>query len=141
MSQIDIGNAFLYGTLDERIVMLHLQGIINKNNSSKVCLLKKAIYKVKKSSHIWFRWLHDFLNSIGFTLSLTDPSLFVFNWTHVIYILVYVDDMVIIGSNEGVVKEVLNKMKIEFTVWDLGTINYFLGIHVCYSDGHLFLDQ
>lgn len=70
------------------------------------------------------------LNLLGFVPSQSDSSLFVHLGEYAIYILVYVDDMIITGSDKVKVGEVLAKLGEEFAVRELGELSYFLGIQV-----------
>lgn len=47
VSQLNIGNAFLNGSLNERIIMHQPVGFIDSQNPNKVCLLCKAVYDLK----------------------------------------------------------------------------------------------
>lgn len=53
----------------------------------------------------------------------------------------YVNDMVVIGSDHREVLHVLDALSDEFRVHDLGNLNYFLGVRVWQSPASLFLDQ
>lgn len=61
--------------------------------------------------------------------------------THTICILVYVDDMVVTGSDEYTVKDIMGKLRNGFAVWELGRLEYFLGIRVRHTGNALYLDQ
>jgi hypothetical protein len=57
------------------------------------------IYGLKQSPHAWYARLSDHLSQLGFIPSKEDTSLFIFQRDGVqIYMLVYVDDIVIAGS-------------------------------------------
>lgn len=75
-------------------------GYIDKQFPIHVCKLNKAIYGLKQALRSWFARLSDFLFLIGFHNSLTNVSFSVcsgFNYN--VWILVYVDDMIIIVVN------------------------------------------
>jgi len=46
------------------------------------------------------------------------------------YILVYVDDFIIIGSDEKEIRKVIRQLDQEFLIKHLGNVSYFLGIEV-----------
>ena len=59
----------------------------------------------------------------------------------VLVILVYVDDILITGSSNAQVTEVISKLSLEFALKDLGDFNYFLGVEVTLSAEGLHLSQ
>ena len=96
-----------------------------------MCKLHKDIYGLKQSPHAWFSRLSDKLHHLGFRSSKADSSLFVFHQgKHVIYMLMYVDDIVIAGSSTALVDQLMHNLSLSFPIKDLGRLNYFLGIEV-----------
>jgi hypothetical protein len=59
----------------------------------------------------------------------------------IIVVLVYVDDLIIIGSDKEGVQGIKEHLKSVFDIKDLGEMKYFLGIEVCRSKEGLFLSQ
>lgn len=74
MLQIDIGNTFLHGHLEERIVRRQLIRFMDEEKPNHVCLLRKATYELKQSSCMWFHRLKDYLLWV---LKEVNPSLFI----------------------------------------------------------------
>lgn len=56
-------------------------------------------------------------------------------------LLIYVDDILVIGNNPTQVYLFMQYIKTTFAIWDLGHINYFLGIEVIHDNGTLHLNQ
>lgn len=80
--------------------------------------------------------------SIGFSCSSADTSLFVFSRDAVIiYLLVYVDDIIITGNNDPAIAALTSRINKEFATKDLGRLDYFLGLKVSYTSSGLFLCQ
>ena len=48
--QMDVKTAFLNGSLEETIYMVHPEGFIAKGQENKVCKLQKSIYGLKQAS-------------------------------------------------------------------------------------------
>lgn len=97
--QLDVNNAFLQGTLTEDVYMVQPQGFIDTNFPDNVCKSKNAIYSLKQASRAWYNELRQFLLTSGFQNSTVDNSLFIFTTTGItIYLLVYVDDIIITGN-------------------------------------------
>lgn len=83
-----------------------------------------------------------FLIDFGFKCILRDPSLFVYlHGTDVIYMLLYVDDMLLIGSNDKLIEKLLHTLNTLFQMIDMGLVHYFLGILVHAHNYGLFLSQ
>jgi hypothetical protein len=77
------------------------------------------------------------LQSLGFVPSKSGTSLFIFNKSGVtIFLLIYVDDIIVTSSSETAVIALLRNLRREFALKDLGELHYFLGIEVkCGPDG------
>lgn len=61
--------------------------------------------------------------------------------TGCIFLVVYVDDVLIIGNNDTVIQEIKQHMHHQFTIKDLGQVKYFLGIEVARNPRGTFLSQ
>ena len=59
----------------------------------------------------------------------------------VVYLLVYVDDIVIIGNNPQFLSSLIAQLNSAFELKDLGTFHYFLGLQITRSSKGLFLSQ
>lgn len=68
---------------------------------------------------------------LGFQASKADSSLFFYNKGDVtMFVLVYVDDIIVASSTEKATAALLHDLKAEFALKDLGELHYFLGIEV-----------
>ena len=82
------------------------------------------------------------LLQLGFVSSKADTSLFIFDQRGVqIYMLMYVDDIVIAGSTTTAVDGLVKSLADSFPIKDLGTLEYFLGLEVSYNSGGMTLTQ
>ncbi|XP_021992141.1 uncharacterized protein LOC110888957 [Helianthus annuus] len=71
-----------------------------------------------------------------------DPSLFIYKTTKaIVYLLVYVDDIIITGNDSSFITSFVARLHQEFSVKDLGLLGYFLDLEVTHSDASLFLSQ
>lgn len=66
---------------------------------------------------------------------------YVHTFTTTILLLIYVDDILVIGNNPTQVYLFMQYLKTTFAIWDLGHINYFLGLEVIHDNGTLHLNQ
>ncbi|MCI26057.1 retrovirus-related Pol polyprotein from transposon TNT 1-94, partial [Trifolium medium] len=113
------------------------------SDSSLVCKLHKALYGLKQAPRQWFERLQSSLLLLGFKPSKCDPSLFVFNSNNdTIYLLVYVDDIIITSNNTILLHNTISKLNKAFSLKHLGSLDYFLGIEVHHlPNGSLLLTQ
>ncbi|RVW16345.1 Retrovirus-related Pol polyprotein from transposon RE1 [Vitis vinifera] len=71
-----------------------------------------------------------------------DTSLFVFTKKDdLIYLLLYVDDIILTGNNLALINRFISQLHSEFAVKDLGPLSYFLGLEVSYIPNGFFLSQ
>jgi hypothetical protein len=142
LRQIDIQNAFLHGILEEDVYMKQPPGFEDSSHPEYICKLDKALYGLKQAPRAWFARLSSTLIKLGFQASKVDVSLFIFNQGATqIYILVYVDDIIILSSSSQATKKLLEQLSRVFAVKDLGALNYFLGIEVHHISSGLLLTQ
>ncbi|PKU79458.1 Retrovirus-related Pol polyprotein from transposon TNT 1-94 [Dendrobium catenatum] len=142
MHQLDISNAFLHGDLPDDIYMRQPPGFINQHNPNAVCKLHKSLYGLKQAPRQWFQKLTSFLQSKGFTFSRADPSLLILDTTTTkLFILIYVDDLLVTGNNPLAIQQLLQQLRSHFALKQLGNISLFLGIQVIQSTSGYFLSQ
>jgi len=140
--QLDVSNAFLHGTLTKTIYMQQPKGFVDQSHPHFVCKLHKAIYGLKQAPRAWFNRLSSFLLELGFVASLVDSSLFILNsGLHNIFMLIYVDDIIITGSNSDVIQALISKLQQEFPLKDLGPLHFFLGVQASRTATGLHLCQ
>ena len=142
LRQLDVKNAFLNGTLTEHVYMEQLPGYIDPRFPTHVCLLKKALYGLKQAPRAWFQRFSSFLLTLGFSCSRADTSLFVFHQqSSLIYLLLYVDDIIVTGNNPSLLDSFTRKLHSEFATKDLGSLSYFLGLEASPTPDGLFISQ
>ncbi|KAD4888928.1 hypothetical protein E3N88_21001 [Mikania micrantha] len=139
--QLDVNNAFLHGDLDEEVYMKLPQGFTSKQGN-KVCRLRKSLYGLKQASRNWYHKFTKALLSLGYVQSKADHSLFLFRQRDTfITALIYVDDVIIAGNNTAKIEETKNNLDKNFSIKDLGTLRYFLGVEVARTAEGLVLSQ
>ena len=128
----DVETAFLYGEIDEEIFMKSPVGIeeIDPGSSSEDCYqLLKGIYGLCQAARQFWK---KFVNAtkkkpFGFQVSPADPCmLFKENELGVCLIIMYVDDMLIIGEKEQI-QEFATKIQKEFSVKIQHNLTDYLG--------------
>jgi hypothetical protein len=102
--QLDVSNAFLHGILDEEVYMEQPKGYENQTFPDNVCYPHKSLYGLKQAPRAWFKRLSQQLIDFGFSESKMDYSLFTYiSDTLRVFVLIYVDDIIITGSNSQAV--------------------------------------
>ncbi|KAI3494584.1 hypothetical protein L1887_40716 [Cichorium endivia] len=139
--QLDVNNAFLHGDLEEEVYMKIPQGFY-KETETRVCRLQKSLYGLKQASRNWYHKFTKRLLDMGFQQSKADHSLFIWDKNGVyIAILIYVDDVLIVGNNLDRIQQTKRRLDDAFSIKDLGQLKYFLGIEVAKTRDGLVLSQ
>ena len=137
IQQLDISNAFLHGDLQEIIYMDQPPGFEDTQYPHHVCKLRKSLYGLKQAPREWFQKLTSQLHQLGFQGSKTDTSLY-FSHTGPVYILIYVDDILIMGPSLSQICHLISSLSTHFKLKDLGPASRFLGIEFqSHQDGYL----
>ena len=98
---VDIETAFLHGDLEEEIYMDAPEGI--GATEDEVVKLEQTIYGLVQSVQQFWKKLTNVLKSIGFTGGDVDPCLLFKKTKHSLVLIgLYVDDLLIIGSDEDI---------------------------------------
>ena len=109
---------------------------------SYVCQLHKSLYGQKQAPREWFKRLSSFFHSLNFQGSSTDTSLFFcYHNNTPIFILIYVDDILLISPSFADITPLIQTLKNTFTMKDLGPTHYFLGIEFRRKSNECFLSQ
>jgi hypothetical protein len=81
-----------------------------------------------------------YITSLGFVEVKSDASLFVFRrGTDTVYLLLYVDDIVLTASSATLLQQTISALKQEFAMKDLEALHHFLGVSVQHQADGLFL--
>lgn len=117
-------------------------GFVNPTKPTHVCRLQKSLYGLKKASQAWFKCLRDALVHFDFKPSYTNQSLFCYTHdSNHAFVLVYVDDLIVIGSTQAFVDSIITYLNSKFALKIMGDLSYFLGIEVHWDRHGLTLSQ
>lgn len=142
LRQLDVQNAFLHGVLEEEVYMYQPPGYVDNTHPGYVCKLEKALYGLKQAPCAWYERLCDNLQALGFTTSKADTFLFYYNkGKHTIFVLVYVDDIIVASSSQEAVNALLSDLRQDFALKDLGDLHCFLGTEVKRNKEGLIMSQ
>ncbi|RVW82293.1 Retrovirus-related Pol polyprotein from transposon RE1 [Vitis vinifera] len=112
----------------------------------KKCLpswLRRSLYGLKQSPRAWFSRFSSVIQEFGMLRSTADHSVFYHHNSlgQCIYLVVYVDDIVITGSDQDGIQKLKQHLFTHFQTKDLGQLKYFLGIEIAQSSSGVVLSQ
>jgi hypothetical protein len=130
---MDVKSAFLLGDLHEEIYMEQPPDFI-QYDSSLVCCLKKYIYGPKQAPHVWYAKMDRFLLATVIYRCNYDNNVYTKRVDgHLIILVIYVDDLILTGSDPKLINNVKSSLKNKFDMTDLGYLHYFVGLQVLQS--------
>ena len=135
---VDIDNAFLNGDLEHEIYMKIPEGydeVISKDVDKEDCLiLKNAIYGLVQAARQFWKKIVDKMQGGGYQLSEADPCmLYKEDDKGVCIIIIYIDDMLIIGKEEAI-DATIKVLQAHFQVKDPTSLEDYLGVQIVQSD-------
>jgi hypothetical protein len=137
--QLDVRSAFLTCPLEDKVTVTPPPGYVGPSNT--VFELKKAVYGLRQAPLAWYKRLLNFLKSIDFKISVSNPCVFgrenqpdrPMTW-----IYAHVDDLVIISKDPLIFKAEIEK---EFAIKYLGDAEFLLGMNITRSNGSIKINQ
>jgi len=139
---LDVKTAFLHGDLKEDVYVNQPEGFEIKGSEGKVYKLHKALYGLRQAPRAWNEKLNQVLESLKFTRCSKEPSLYRKGVKdQKLLVAVYVDDLLVTGSNVSMIYEFKEEMSANFEMSDLGLLTYYLGIEVSQGEDGIRLSQ
>ncbi|CAN1822894.1 Retrovirus-related Pol polyprotein from transposon TNT 1-94, partial [Linum perenne] len=132
LEQLDVKTAFLHGDLEEEIYMAQPDGFQVAGKEKCVCNLKKSLYGLKQSPRQWYKRFDLFMTQHGFTRSPYDHCVYFrqLGDGSFIYLLLYVDDMLIASKSKVEIDKLKVQLSKEFEIKDLGEAKKILGMEI-----------
>ena len=91
---------FLQGELQEEFYMMQPPSFKSSKYPYALSRLKKPLYELKQAPRAWHSMIILYLHNIGFRMSKSDNSQYIQNnHKSPIFIILYVDDLVISGES------------------------------------------
>jgi hypothetical protein len=129
--QLDVKNALLHVTLSETVYCSQPTGFVDPTQAGRVCRLNKSLYGLNQAPRAWYSRFATYLLRLGFVEAKSDTSLYVFpRSADMVYLLLYVDDIVLTASSTTLLQHTIYALKWEFAIKDLGSLHHFLGVFV-----------
>lgn len=117
-------------------------GFVSKEFPNHFCKLNKTIYILKQAPRAWNSRFASYVTSNGFRCRKSDASLFFFHkGTRRAYLLLYVDDTVLMASDNIFPQQIITKLQTEFPMSDSGKLHYFIGVKANFNKYGIFLRQ
>jgi hypothetical protein len=89
------------------------------------------MYGLKQSPRMWYQKFDTYMFGLGFTRSKHDHCVyFKLIGDHLIYLVLYVDDMLLIGNNKEIIQDVETQLSSKFDMKDLSASNFILGMEI-----------
>ncbi|KAH9801638.1 hypothetical protein KPL71_001098 [Citrus sinensis] len=145
LDQMDVKTAFLHGKLEEEILMTQPEGFEIKGKEDHVCHLNKSLYGLKQSPRQWYKRFDEFMISKGYLRSKYDSCVYSgsSNSGGAVYLLLYVDDMLLASKDRSEIKKLKDLLNAEFEMKDLGCAKRILGMDIIRNRaaGTIFVSQ
>ena len=139
---LDMVTTFLNGDLKEIVYMEVPEGFRNSSTSNKVCRLIKSLFGLRQAPRTWFKKIQRFLSEQGLSHMKADYSLFyVSSSKGIIILILYVDDLLVTGSDNDGICSLKQKLMQRFDMIELGNVTYYLGVEFIRSNFGIFLSQ
>jgi hypothetical protein len=107
------------------------KSFVVKGKKELVCKVKKSMYGLKKSLRIWYQNFDTYYLGLGFTRRKYDHYVyFKLVRDHFIYMVMYVDDMLLIINNKEIIKEEKNQLSSKFDMKSLSVTTFILGMKI-----------
>ena len=144
IDQMDVKSAYLNAPIDKEIFVEQAKGFekFDQNGEKLVYKLNKSLYGLKQSGRNWNQTLNNYLMSLGFHQSQNDPCLYIKTSDKgMVILLTFVDDMLLVSSNQIEKNKIKANLKERFRMKDLGNISKFLGIDFSVTDNFISMSQ
>ncbi|CAM8997858.1 unnamed protein product [Rhodiola kirilowii] len=107
-------------------------GYVDHRMPDHVCLLRKSIYGLKQSPRQWNIKFIECMISLGFFRSKYGTSLYLKRPKSglILYLLMYVDDILIISNFESEIAKIKKQLSSNFDMRDIGIAKRILGINI-----------
>ncbi|KAH9722896.1 Integrase catalytic domain-containing protein [Citrus sinensis] len=132
LDQLDVKTAFLHGRLQEEIFMTQPEGFEDPKKPRHVCLLTKSLYGLKQSPRQWYLRFDEFMVRHGFMRCNYDCCVYykLLKDDLYIYLLLYVDDMLIACKVREEIEDLKKILSSEFDMKNLGIAKKILGVEI-----------
>ena len=131
LQQADVDTAFLYGIMDMDVYVAQPTGFIEPGKATWVCHLLKSLYGTKQAARQWYKKVNDTMTKNGFVECKSDSCVYTRIGKHEFSIVaLYVDDVFIASRTMDGVRSILDMLKQDYSIKEMGNLHYYLGIKI-----------
>jgi Reverse transcriptase (RNA-dependent DNA polymerase) len=132
IEQLNVKTTFLHGDLEEEIYMEQPERFEKNRQEYLVCKLRRSLYGLKQALRNWYKRFDFFMCVNKFEKANSDSCVFMKRYysDDFIIFLLYVDDILVIGSDLKKIKALKGRLGSEFTMKDLGATRQIFGIRI-----------
>ncbi|GJT61411.1 retrovirus-related pol polyprotein from transposon TNT 1-94 [Tanacetum coccineum] len=132
LEQLDVKTSFLHGDLEEDIYMAQPEGFQSaEKEENLMCKLKKIMYGLKQAPRQWYLKFDRFMQRAGYKRCAMDHCCYLKKvGSSYIILLLYVDDMLVAGSDMAEIKKLKRQLSQEFEMVDLGSTKQILSMSI-----------
>ncbi|GJS38509.1 zinc finger, CCHC-type containing protein, partial [Tanacetum coccineum] len=141
--KIDVKTIFLNGDLEEEVYMKQPEGFVLPGNEHKVCKLVKSLYGLKQAPKQWHQKFNEVVLLSGFLLNQSDKCVYskFDSFGKGVIICLYVDDMLIFGTDQNQVEKTKKFLSLRFSMKDIGEADVILGIKIKRENKGIIITQ
>ena len=115
LEQFDVKTTFFFGDLEEEIYMRQPECFIVFKKKNHVCRLRKSLYGLKQALQQWYRRFDAFIIGQDYTHCHYDNCVYFQEFgKSCVYLLLYVDDMLIVSKNKSLINNLKQELSNEF---------------------------
>ena len=113
-----------------------------EDGSRKVCRLYKSIYGLKQSGRVWNETINSELIKMGLVRGELDQCIYhKVTDGQMLYVAIYVDDVLIFSNNLKSIESIKKKLAIIFKMKDMGEVSSVLGMKITRGENFIKVDQ
>ncbi|CAI7806186.1 unnamed protein product [Closterium sp. NIES-53] len=130
IKSMDASSAFLQGRLKETVFMDRPEGFLGEFSPNTVWKLNRPVYGLKQAPREWHNKVKEVLLSLDFHPSSAVSTLFIRRHSEPFYILVYVDDFILVAKDSAQMTSVQEALSKALQMKDLGDLKHYLGMEI-----------
>ena len=138
--QLDIKGAYLNGILKEKVYMRQPEGY--EDGTDRICELLKTLYGLKQAGREWNNEFDSKMKKFGYNRTRSDPCAYIKrDGNDVVILTVWVDDILLFGTSEKLLDEIISDIRQIWEVTVLGEPAKIVGIEISQTEDSIKIAQ